>query len=242
MSLSSQSDALYPRPSHALGEESQRRILCDESHFRIYHESLIQNEQHSRFYHFPNDAFIFVLAGHAYLADSENGLALAQYQGCWISPTQVHKLVLLSPTLELLVIAYQGNLAPCAEEHYLVNQANYRPNGMLNSIDRQTISRINSLSIELESYPSQQAEHLHYHRHSDQFIIALKGQLNLQLEKQDYPIEEYDWVLVKAKQRHQLNNPSQHKSMCLSIYSPPPAKDRVLVLKRQELQVKTSKD
>lgn len=233
MSLSSLPDTSYPSPSHTLGKLSKRRILCDEKHFRIYHESLIQDEQHSRFYHFPNDAFIFLLSGQGYLSDANTGLALNQFQGCWISPEQVHKLVLLSPNLELLVIAYQGNLAPCADPYYLVNQSPFTPKKSNSTIDRQSISHIDSLSIELETYPANQAEHLHYHRQSDQFIMTLKGQLNLKLNNSDLKIGTYDWALVNAKQRHRLKNEMSDNSLCLSIYSPPPTKDRVLVLTKK---------
>lgn len=233
MSLSSQSDTPFSRPSHDLGQLSKRRILCDESHFRIYHESLIQDEQHSRFYQFPNDAFIFILAGQAYLSDTTTGLALNQYQGSWISPTQTHKLVLLSPSLELLVIAYQGNLAPCAEQYHLVNQTCNLQKNSVNNIERQMISQVESLSIELETYPGKRAEHLHYHRQSGQFIITLKGNFSVQVDKKTISIESYDWALINAKQRHFLKNESSEESLCLSIYSPPPAKDRVLVLKKK---------
>jgi len=233
MSLSSLPDTAHTRPFHGLGKTSKRRILCDESYFRIYHESLIQDEQHSRFYHFPNDAFIFVLYGQGYLSDSNTGLALNQYQGCWISPDQVHKLVLLSPHLELIVVAYQGNLAPCAAPYYDVNQTGDDTKKINRIIDRQKISHRDSLSIELEFYPAKQAEHLHYHRQSDQFIMALKGEFNLKQDNQGIKIDSYDWVLVNSKQRHRLKNMSSEESLCLSIYSPPPTKDRVLVLTKK---------
>jgi len=233
MSLSSLPDTVFPRPFHALGKESRRRILCDENHFRIYHESLIQNEQHSRFYHFPNDAFIFVLEGQGYLSDSNTELALNQYQGCWISPDKVHKLVLLSPYLELVVVAYQGNLAPCAAPYYDVNQANDNPKEKNTLIARQQISQRESLGIVLETYPAKQAEHLHYHRQSDQFIMALKGKFHLKRDNTRITIDTYDWALVTAKKRHRLKNERCEESLCLSIYSPPPKKDRVLVLTKK---------
>lgn len=233
MRLSSLTDTSYPGPSHPLGKVSKKRVLCNENHFRIYHESLIQNEQHSRFYHFPNDAFIFLLAGQGYLSDINTGLALNQFEGCWISPEQAHKLVLLSPTLELLVIAYQGNLAPCAAPYYLVKQCHHAHTKSNSTIDRQKISHIDSLSLEFETYAANQAEHLHYHRQSDQFIMTLKGKFELKLNNKDIEIDTYDWGLVSAKQRHRLKNAMSEDSLCLSIYSPPPTKDRVLVLSKK---------
>ncbi|MGB0942769.1 MAG: cupin domain-containing protein [Marinomonas sp.] len=225
--------APYPSPQHALGQASKRRILCNESHFRIYHESVIQDEQHSRFYHFPNDAFVFLLAGQAYLSDADVGTALNQYQGTWIKPNRAHKLVLLSPSVELLIVAYQGNLAPCANEHYLLNQSSKSKIENNESINRQTISHIESLSIDLETYPENEAEHLHYHRQSRQFIMSLKGDFNLLIDKKEVLLEKFDWALVNEKQRHRLKNLNQDTSQCLSIYSPPPAKDRVLVIKKK---------
>lgn len=237
MSVSNPPDSVYQRPQHALGKRSKRRVLCDQSHFRIYHESLIQDEQHSRFYQFPNDAFLFILEGQAYLSDKEVGLALNAHQGCWISPSQVHKLVLLSPTVELLAIVYQGNLAPCADALYLLNQAYDAKNNHLQkgnqSIKRHTLSLSDSLAIELEHYPKHQAEHLHYHRHSDQFVMVLEGELGLKGTRHSTPIKAYNWQLIKAKERHCLMNPLPQASLCLSIYSPPPMKDRVLVLKKK---------
>ena len=234
MSLSSQPDTDYQWPVHALGKESKRRILCDESQFRIYHETLLQDEQHSRFYQFPNDAFVFILKGQAYLSDNQAGLALEQYQGSWISPDQAHKLVLLSPHLELLIIAYQGNLAPCAQALYLESQTIESKLITSNQIERQMLSQVESLSIELENYPGKQTEHLHYHRQSGQFIITLEGEMGLSVNHAEVTIEPYDWALVKAKQRHFLKNNQAESSLCLSIYSPPPAKDRVLVLKKND--------
>lgn len=232
MSLSDQPTALYPRPQHALGKESQRRILCNESSFRIYHESIIQDEQHSRFYQFANDSFIFILSGQAYLSDSKVGTALNQYEGAWMSPLHAHKLVLLSPNVELLVVSYQGNLAPCANDYYLITQNIPHLNKLEDNITRQTISHIDSLSIELEIYSSKHAEHLHYHRQAQQFIIALEGCFDLQQDKEERKLGPLDWALVNAKQRHRLKNTDQEQSLCLSIYSPPPAKDRVLVIKK----------
>lgn len=225
--------APYPSPQHALGQASKRRILCNESHFRIYHESVIQDEQHSRFYHFPNDAFVFLLNGQAYLSDADVGTALNQYQGAWIKPNKAHKLVLLSPSVELLVVAYQGNQAPCANDYYLVNQGVKSKIENNDNINRQTISYIDSLSIDFETYKENEAEHLHYHRHSRQFIMSLAGDFSLQLDKKEVLLSRFDWALVNEKQRHRLKNLNQDTSLCLSIYSPPPAKDRVLVIKKK---------
>lgn len=223
------------RPQHTLGKESLRRILCNESHFRIYHESLIQDEQHSRFYHFSNDTFMFVLSGQVFLSDTDAGTPLNQLEGAWVAPNKAHKLVLLSPSVEILVVSYQGNLSPCANDFHTALSSENNDEKLTPNINRQTISHTNSLSIELETYPSLQAEHLHYHRHSRQFILSLKGKFNLQLDKKEITLGKFDWALVNEKQKHRLKNLERSESLCLSIYSPPPSKDRVLVIRKSDV-------
>lgn len=237
MNLSDQ-NTHYPI-HYSLGESSERIIVHQQDDLFVAHEHLFQDATPTRFYHHPDNTFLFIIKGELYLqqnsGENEQETALKKHQGIWLAALTTCTITLLSPSVEICLIR-------------LKKTTDTSTAGTLKKVSSGTVESVlgrshiktwplwqsQSESISLELYPPQYSETLYYQKTATQYLLPLSGTIYISDEKkQTTKCSDLGKVIFKKEPRA-VFNPNPESVTVLSITASQRTKGRVLLLKKSD--------
>jgi hypothetical protein len=222
---------------YSLGESSERIIIHQQDDLFVAHEHLFQDTTPTRFYHHPDNTFLFIMKGELYLqqnpGENEQETALKKHQGIWLTALTTSTITLLSPLVEICLIRLKKTTdTPNAGSLKKVSSGTVESVLGRNHIKTWSLWQSQSESISLELYPPRYSETLYYQKTATQYLLPLSGTIDISDEKkQPTKCSDLGKVIFKKEPRA-VFNPNPESVTVLSITTSQGTKGRVLLLKK----------